>query len=221
MPLVSDDQNDSLIICGTNSSQPYCRKYTQTNETDFNLVEEFQNPQLFTLNKMSKSNKFDSQNNMIPAFSHKSESIYFVNSGSFTQEPSINKQILKNNKFSSKLVKTPRGALKSNFIKSICFFSITNNYFIKFIDANFRSSFEHNDKIYFFYSETDLADETNGLTFKTPYSLIGEVCADDNGRASFSGDANRFLTFKKTIIYCYLPDYKDEFHLKYTEIRNY
>lgn len=199
-----NELESTLIVCGTNSSQPFCRKYNVSSKADdddddyFTLSEEFQSPQFYLHNKMSKNNKFDSQN-MIPAFSHNSESIYFVNPGSFTQEPSINKQvILKNSKFSSKLVKTPRGALKN---------------------ANFRSYFEYNDKVYFFYSETDLADETNGLTFKTPYSLIGEVCADDNGRTSFSGDANRFITFKKSIIYCYLPDYKDEFYFKYTEIQ--
>ena len=92
----------------------------------FTLIDEFQSPQFFTLNKMSKNNKFDSQN-MIPAFSHNSDAIYFVNPGSFTQEPSINKQVvLKNSKFSSRLVKTPRGALKSkeNLFKSFSFKSL-------------------------------------------------------------------------------------------------
>ena len=83
-------------------------------------------------------------------------------------------------------------------------------------DANFRSTFDYKEKVYFFYSETELTDDTNGLTFKT---YVGEVCANDNGRASFSDNTNRFITFKKSLIYCYLPDYKYEYHLKYTEIR--
>ena len=122
MPLNIYQDNElesTLIVCGTNSSQPFCRKYNVSSKADdddddyFTLSEEFQSPQFYLHNKMSKNNKFDSQN-MIPAFSHNSESIYFVNTGSFTQEPSINKKvILKNSKFSSKLVKTPRGALKS------------------------------------------------------------------------------------------------------------
>ena len=41
------------------------------------------------------------------------------------------------------------------------------------------------------------------------------------GRSSFSEEANRFVTFKKALIYCYLPDYKDGFHIKYSEIRAY
>jgi hypothetical protein len=46
---------------------------------------------------------------------------------------------------------------------------------------------------------------------------VGEICANDDGRSSFSG-GRRFLTFKKAIINCYVPDY-EMFHVKYTEIR--
>ncbi len=119
MPLNTYQDNElvsSLIVCGTNSSQPFCRKYNISSNPNENFIlsEEFQSPQFYLHNKMSKHSKLDSQS-MIPAFSHNSESIYFVNPGSYTQEPSINKQVVsKNSKFSAKLVKTPRGAIKSN-----------------------------------------------------------------------------------------------------------
>ena len=64
-------------------------------------------------------------------------------------------------------------------------------------------------------------DVTSGLTFNTPFSLVGEVCANDNGRTSYFENINRFVTFKKAVIYCYLPDYKDGFHVKYNEIRTF
>ncbi len=62
-------------------------------------------------------------------------------------------------------------------------------------------------------------DYKSGLTFKTQYSFIGEVCDNDNGKPSYLETFNRFITFKKASIYCYLPDYKEGFHVKYTEIQ--
>lgn len=97
------------------------------------------------------------------------------------------------------LVKTPKGALKN---------------------ARFRASFTHGDKVYFFFYETESAiDVKSGLTFKTPFSQLGQVCKNDNGKGSYLENINRFVTFQKALIYCYLPDYKDGFHVKYTEIQ--
>lgn len=104
MPLVS-----TLIVCGTNTSQPYCRRYSINSSTnEYSLLDEFQNPPILTLNRIA------SKSNLIPAFaSSKSDAIYFVNSGSFTQETTINKQITDENSKFTKLVKTPKFALKS------------------------------------------------------------------------------------------------------------
>jgi hypothetical protein len=71
---------------------------------------------LFSLNKINKNNKFlFDTNSGVPAFSYSSDAIYFVNSGSFTQEPSINKQpFSKRGVVSSRLIKTPRGAIRQS-----------------------------------------------------------------------------------------------------------
>ena len=99
----------------------------------------------------------------------------------------------------STLVRTPKGALKN---------------------ARFRAAFAHDDKVFFFFYETESAmDVKSGLTFKTPFSQIGQVCQNDNGKGSYLENVNRFVTFQKASIYCYLPDYKDGFHVKYTEIQ--
>ena len=86
-----------------------------------------------------------------------------------------------------------------------------------FADANFRSSFAHKDKLYFTLTESDALD------FTTRVSLIAEICQADRGRApsSFTSDAStrRFLTFKKTLISCYMPDASEMIHVKYNEIQ--
>ena len=46
---------------------------------------------------------------------------------------------------------------------------------------------------------------------------MAEICANDDGRQLHTGE-RRFLTFKKAIIDCYVPESK-MFHVKYTEIR--
>ena len=96
------------------------------------------------------------------------------------------------------------------------------HYFCKYIfrlDPNFRTSYSHDEKVYFFFSESDIADFNNDVSFKVPTSYIGEICASDNGRMSFSESTKRFMTFKKTIINCYIPDYTENIHIKYTEIQ--
>lgn len=87
------------------------------------------------------------------------------------------------------------------------------------IDPNFRTSFGYEDKIYTFFSESNIADFSNDISFKVPTSYVGEMCANDPGRMSFSEPTRRFLTFKKTVINCYVPDYPESIHIKYTEIR--
>lgn len=184
--------NNSLITCGTNASIPFCRKY---NSNTHELLYEFKQPQISALNRITSNNYLDAQ--QIPPF-FEDESIYFVNSGSYTIEPTINKQVIYNDRFST-LIKTPKGALKN---------------------AKFRASFTHGQKAYFFFYETEsVMDIKNGLTFKTPFSLIGEICKNDNGKGSYLENIKRFITFKKAVIYCYLPDYKDGFHVKYSEIQ--
>lgn len=56
------------------------------------------------------------------------------------------------------------------------------------------------------------------ILYKTFESYIGEVCADDEGKNS-NDLLRRFVSFKKTNINCYLPDYAEMAHTKYTEIR--
>jgi hypothetical protein len=90
-----------------------------------------------------------------------------------------------------------------------------------FIDPNFRTSYGHNEKVFFFYSESDISDFNNDVSFKVPTSYVGEICANDQGRMSFSDASRRFLTFKKTAINCYIPDFADMMHIKYTEIRKF
>jgi len=51
--------------------------------------------------------------------------------------------------------------------------------------------------------------------------MIGQICANDNGRGSFAEPHRRFLTFKKIVVNCYLPEYKQMIHVKYSEIRMY
>lgn len=60
----------------------------------------------------------------------------------------------------------------------------------------------------------------NKFTFKTFNSYVGEVCSNDDGKLSFDG-ITRFITFKKTKINCYLPDYVEMAHAFFTEIRKF
>jgi hypothetical protein len=129
----------TFIACGTNSSQPFCRQYSSSSlvgMSNFRLVDEFQTPNIIQLNKLTSASGIVQQ--VPPPFYYKS-AVYFFNTGSFTQEPNIHKQTLstssepyddqsvqdnssyEENKMDvgvrakfAKLVKTPRGALKSN-----------------------------------------------------------------------------------------------------------
>ena len=87
---------------------------------------------MFSLNKINKNNKFlFDTNSGVPAFSYSSDAIYFVNSGSFTQEPSINKQpFSKRGVVSSRLIKTPRGAIRHSIFS---FFFLRMKLFIVII----------------------------------------------------------------------------------------
>lgn len=85
-------------------------------------------------------------------------------------------------------------------------------------DPNFRSSYGYKDKVFFFFSELDTSENSDVL-FKTPASFVGEICADDDGRKSYNYGIARFLTFKKAVINCYLPDFTEKIHIKYNEIR--
>lgn len=112
MPLITtSDKYEplNLITCGTNTSQPYCRKYSlNATSNEYILTAEFQNPPMLTLNRVF------SESNIFPAFSgSKSDAVYFVSSASFSQDATINKQIIENSML-IKLVKTPKYALKSN-----------------------------------------------------------------------------------------------------------
>ena len=112
-----NDENH-LIVCGTNSGQSFCRRFKQENES-YQLKNEFQKPSLIQMTKLTSNNLINSHH--VPAFKH-DDSIYFFNYGSFTQEPNIFKQQLSTEapdestympfQF-TQLVKTPRGSLKS------------------------------------------------------------------------------------------------------------
>lgn len=179
---------NSMIQCGTNAGLSSCRRYTGKNHN-----QEYQNPQLSAVYRITSNNYMDVH--QIPPFLS-DDSIYYIHSGSYIAESTINKQIMHDEKFDT-LIQTPKGALKN---------------------AKFRATFSHGDKNYFIFYETE-TQIANSVTFKTPLSLIGEVCKNDQGKNSYLDNKKRFLTFKKAIIYCYLPDYQDGFHLKYTEIQ--
>ncbi len=102
--------NQRLVVCGTNGSVPYCRGYSEGK-----LNDEFQQPQLNSLKRVTDNNYLDVDETA--PFIHQ-DSLYFVNSGSYTLEPTINKLVdwgLSDLESFGKLVKTPKGALKSIF----------------------------------------------------------------------------------------------------------
>ena len=110
---------DALILCGTNASMPVCRKYA-AEETGLAVREDFYSPQLFAINRITSHNYLDAQ--QAPAF-HYADAIYFINSGSYTIEPTINKQIVGETNFAT-LVKTPKGALKSKLLNPFLIMNI-------------------------------------------------------------------------------------------------
>ena len=81
--------NDSLIVCGTNCSQPFCRHFPPA--AHHHPPHDFSQPQLSALARITPSNHLDAQ--QIPPFALP-DAIYFVNAGSYTVEPTINKQLL-------------------------------------------------------------------------------------------------------------------------------
>ncbi len=102
--------NETLIVCGTNNSLPFCQRYS-----DGKLTDEFQQPQLNSLTRITSNNYMDVDETAPFVYA---ESVYFVNSGSYTIEPTINKLPTVNWETSvsnpvAKPVKTPKGALKS------------------------------------------------------------------------------------------------------------
>ncbi|RNA33029.1 hypothetical protein BpHYR1_008412 [Brachionus plicatilis] len=82
---------------------------------------------------------------------------------------------------------------------------------------NFRTAFGHEDKVYTFFSESEIVHQKE-IFFKTFESYVGEVCAEDDGKNA-NDLLKRFVSFKKTNINCYLPDYAEMAHTKYTEIQ--
>jgi len=116
------NSKDTIVVCGTNASLPFCQRYLNGKLTD-----EFQQPQLNSLTRITSNNYMDVDETA--PFVHE-DSVYFVNSGSYTIEPTINKlsnwDISVSSPF-SKLIKTPKGALKSRKILELilcCFRSI-------------------------------------------------------------------------------------------------
>ncbi|CAF0811059.1 unnamed protein product [Brachionus calyciflorus] len=153
---------------------------------------------LYTLHIMQSNNptnnKINNQN--IAPFSHLN-SIYFFHSNSQVTDMFKQNYLIDTNEIDvRKMTRLPPGAIKN---------------------TNFRSSYGHEDKVYVFLSESEMILQ-NGVYFKTFESFIGEVCADDDGKNT-NELAKRFVTFKKTIINCYLPDYDEMVHTKYTEIQ--
>ncbi len=103
--------NKRLVVCGTNGSVPFCRRYYEGGE----LSDEFQQPQLSSLKRVTNNNYMDVDETA--PFAHE-DAVYFVNSGSYTLEPTINKLPnwgsleIRSNPL-ARLVTTPKGALKS------------------------------------------------------------------------------------------------------------
>lgn len=107
--------NNTLIMCGTNSSMPYCQRY---NGVSGGLIGEFNQPQLSTLKRISSNNYLDVD--QAPVF-EVDRAVYFVNAGSYTIEPTINKMAsgyMMGTEPYARLIKTPKGALKSKHLFS-------------------------------------------------------------------------------------------------------
>lgn len=136
------------------------------------------------------------QQQHIPPFAY-SNSIYYFHSSLQSQDIYKQNFDLNSGLNLNSLIQTPPGAI---------------------LNPNFRTSYGHKDKVLFFFSESKMLHFQNGLSFKTPQSLVAQICASDDGRSSFSDRTRKFLTFRKAIISCYVPDY-EMFHVKYTEIQ--
>jgi hypothetical protein len=210
-------------------NKPFCRKQqlTQKQSQEFqvndalngNVIIKPSNFLIPQLLQTPKSFHINTQN--IPPFEY-SDAIYFFHSQSPSQDVYKQKYEFVNSDIQfNELTKTPIGAIKSSLNILFNAIKLLKNQllFFNFKDPNFRTSYGYEDKVMMFFSESDITDFNNDISFKVPTSYVGEMCANDNGRMSFSEPTRRFLTFKKTVINCYIPDYTENIHIIYTEIQ--
>lgn len=108
---------NSMIQCGTNAGLSSCRQYTGSVHSH-----EFQNPQLSAVYRITSNNYMDVH--QIPPFLSE-DSIYYIHSGSYIAESTINKQIMNDEKFDT-LIQTPKGALKSMIFFNLIIYLYSN-----------------------------------------------------------------------------------------------
>ena len=165
-----------MIACGTNFNQPYCRKYTlnkstqqlaygvnSSNKTSSKLVNLKPQP-------IQMTETFSSTQN-IPPYSY-DNSIYYFHSSLQSQD--IFKQNFlvdsKENVILNELITMPQGAILSKFSLNPSRASFKTNFFLFLIkDPNFRTSYGFKDKVYFFFSESELSHFRNGVSFKVTF----------------------------------------------------
>ncbi len=109
----------------------------------------------------------------IPPFSYGNNIFYFHSS---LQSQDIFKQNFvvdsKENIILNDLITTPQGAILSNLKILILVFIFKFTASINLIslsffkDPNFRTSYGYKDKVYFFFSESELSHFKNGVSFK-------------------------------------------------------
>jgi hypothetical protein len=172
-----------MIACGTNFNQPYCRKYTlnkstqqldygvnASNKTSSKLVN-------FKPQPIQMTETFSSTQN-IPSFSYENSIYYFHSS---LQSQDIFKQNFlvdsQENVILNELITMPQGAILSKFHLKLFFKPLTSEFKTNFFlfpikDPNFRTSYGFKDKVYFFFSESELSHFRNGVSFKVTFEIL-------------------------------------------------
>ncbi|CAL1546730.1 unnamed protein product [Lymnaea stagnalis] len=175
--------SERVYICGTNSFQPRCRHYEITDNGHFKMV------------KKEESEggtgvcPFDPKHNSTAIFTD--GKLYSATvADADARDPLILQKTNEN-----VLVRTqPRDSIFLN-------------------EPNFVSSFEKDDKVFFFFRETAVENINCG---KTVFSRVARVCKQDKGGAVRSFQ-NTFTSFFKARLNCSIPG---EFPFYFNEIQS-
>ena len=134
-----------MITCGTNSNQPYCRKFTLNNKSGYVSGGKLKDNVSFKPQPVQTAETFSNTQN-IPPFNYMN-SIYYFHASLQSQDIYKQNYLFDSNQnfVLSDLIQTPQGAI---------------------LNPNFRSSYGYKDKVYFFFSESELSHFKNGVSFK-------------------------------------------------------